>query len=143
MKRALVFVLLVGLVVFVTPQISAQEETEEKGNVFAISTYKVQFQDIDTVLESWEEMWKPIYTKNEHVKSFRVFTHLWGSDWTIVFIGEYESLSAIEAAQERGDQIRKEIFPDEEQWQAKIAELQGMFVGHFDDIVTEVPSLRK
>jgi len=143
MKRFLVVVLFVGFLTFGVSPVLAQEEAEEAGHVFAISTYKVQFGNVEKVLEMWEEMWKPVYTKNEHVKSFRVFTHLWGSDWMIVTIVEYESLSAIEAAQKRGEEIRKEVHPDEEEWQAKLAKVQKLFLGHTDEIVTEVPSLRK
>jgi hypothetical protein len=121
----------------------AQEEKDEKGHVFTIKTYKVPSENIDTVLESWEKTWKPIYTKNEHVKSCRVFTHLVDSDWTIVMIAEYESLSAIEATPKRGQEIRKEMFPDEEKWRATVAEVKGMYLEHSEDIVKEVPNLRK
>jgi hypothetical protein len=142
MNRNVVCIVVV-LMVIVTPMISAQEEKEENGHVFTIKTYEVQFQNIDTVLELWEKMWKPVYTKNEHVKSFRVFTHLNGSDWTIVIIVEYESLSGIEATRKRGKEIRKEMFPDEGKWRAAVAEVQGMYRVHSDDIVKEVPNLRK
>jgi hypothetical protein len=135
--------LVVALMVGVTPVVWAQEQKEEESHVFTVSTYKVQFHNIDRILESWEKTWKPIYTKNEHVKSVRVFTHFWGSDWSIMMITEYESFSAIEDGLKRGEEIRKEMFPDDEQWQATLTELQKMGLGHTDDIVTEVPSLRK
>ena len=104
---------------------------------------QVQFQNIDGMLETWEKSMKPIYSKNEHVKSLQVFTHLWGSDWTIMVITEYESLAAVEAGFKRAEEIRKEMFPDKEAWDATAAEIQGNFLGHQDDIVKEVPSLRK
>jgi hypothetical protein len=119
----------------------AQEE--EKGNVFAISTYKVPFNKIDHVLSMWEKHWKPVYSQNEHIKSLRVMRHLWGSDWTLVVIMEYESMGAMEDAQKRGNELRKEKYPDEDEWKAIMDELQGYIMGHFDDLVQEIPKLRK
>ena len=141
MKRNVVC-LVVALMVFVTPLVLAQEEKEEEGHVFTISTEKVQFQNVDKIMKLWEEYWKPVNAKNEYVKSFRVFTHLWGSDWAIVYIAEYESMAAIEASWVRDEEISKELFPDGE-YEEKIAELQAMTLGHTDNIVKEVPSLRK
>ena len=141
MKRNVVC-LVVALMVFVTPLVFAQEEKEEAGNIFVISTYKVQFQNVDKIMKTWEEYWKPVYTKNEYVKSLRVFTHLWGSDWTIVVIVEYESMAALEAAWVRGDEITEEMYPEGE-GEKMTAEFQAMLLGHTDNIVKEVPSLRK
>ena len=141
MKRNVVC-LVVALMVFVTPLVLAQEEKEEEGHVFTISTDKVQFQNVDKIMKLWEEYWKPVNAKNEYIKSFRVFTHLWGSDWTIVAISEYESMAAIEASWVRGEEISKEMFPDGE-YEEKLAEMQAMMLGHTDNIVLEVPSLRK
>jgi hypothetical protein len=119
----------------------AQEE--EDGNVFAISTYKIPFNKIDHVISMWEKNWKPIYSQNEHIKSLRVMRHLWGSDWTLVVMMEYESLGAMEDAQKRGDELRKEKYPNEDEWKAVIEEMQGYIMGHFDELVQEVPKLRK
>jgi len=140
MKRNVVC-LVVALMVFVTPLVLAQEEKEEEGHVFTISTYKVQFQ-VDKIMKLWEEYWKPVNAKDEYIKSFRVFTHLWGSDWSIVAISEYESMAAIEASWVRGEEISKEMFPDGE-YEEKLAEIRAMLLGHTDNIVLEVPSLRK
>jgi len=142
MKRAMVLILFVGLGVLVAPVISAEEEAEEKGNVLVISTYKVQFQNVETMLKAWEEYWKPVIAKNEYVKSFRVFTHLYGSDWSIVAIMEYESMAAIDAAWARTEEIAEEMFPEGE-FKEVTTETQAMLMGHTDDIVQEVPSLRK
>jgi len=141
MKRNVVC-LVVALMVFVTPLVLAQEEKEEEGHVFTISTYKVQFQNVDKIMKLWEEYWKPVNAKDEYIKSFRVFTHLWGSDWSIVAISEYESMAAIEASWVRGEEISKEMFPDGE-YEEKLAEIRAMLLGHTDNIVLEVPSLRK
>ena len=142
MKKMFCTSLSLVLIFMLSLSVLAQEK-EEKGNVFAISTYKVGFDKIDKVLELWEKEWKPIYTQNEYVKSFRVFTHMWGSDWTIVVITEYESMGDIEKAQERSQEISKEKYPDETKRKEITAKIQSYFMGHFDDIVREVPKLRK
>lgn len=141
MKRNVVC-LVVALVVFVTPLVLAQEEKEEEGHVFTISTYKVQFQNVDKTMKLWEEYWKPVNAKNEYLKSMRVFTHLWGSDWAIAVIAEYESMAAIEAAWVRAEEIIEEMYPEGES-EKILVELQAMGMGHTDNIVKEVPSLRK
>ena len=142
MRRGVVFIVLLALVCFASPPVAAQEEKEETGHLYDMSTYKVPFDELKRVLELWEEMWKPVYTKNQHVLSFRAFTHQWGSDWAILLVVEYESLSAMEAAQSRAQEIRKEMFADDK-WQAAVNEVQEESAGHTDDIVKEVPSLRK
>jgi hypothetical protein len=142
MKKPFYISLTLVVILMFSFSVIAQEE-EEQGNVFAISTYKVRFDNIDKVLELWEKEWKPVYTKNEHVKSFRVFSHMWGSDWSIVVIAEYESMAVMEKAQKRGQEIFKEKYPDEKKREEITDNIQSYFTGHFDDIVREVPKLRK
>jgi hypothetical protein len=96
--RRIVVCVVVGIVVLMAPVVWAQEEKKEEGHVFVVSSSKAQFQNIDKVLESWEKTIKPIGAKNEHVLSFRIFIHMWGSDWTILTIHE----------------LRKEMIPDKE-----------------------------
>ena len=142
MKKFVVGIV-VTMMLCVGSPVWAQEETEEKGNVFNVATYKIQFQNLDRMFELWEEYWKPVNAKNEYVTSMRVFTHLYGSDWQVLMVTEYESLSAMEAANKRAEEIRKELFPEDDQWQEMLAEVQGLFLGHTDNIVVEVPNLRK
>ncbi len=112
--RGDVVCVVVGIVVLMAPVVWAQEEKKEEGHVFVVSSSKAQSQNIDKVLESWEKTIKPIGAKNEHVLSFRIFIHMWGSDWTILTIAESESLETIEAAQKRAHELRKEMIPDKE-----------------------------
>jgi hypothetical protein len=142
MKKSLSISLSLVLILMLSLSVLAQEK-EEQGNVFAIMTNKVGFDKLDKVLELWEKEWKPLYTQNEYVKSVRVFTHMWGSDWTIVVIAEYESLAALEKAQERQQELSKEKYPDETKRKEIAAKIQSYFTGHFDNIVREVPKLRK
>lgn len=141
MKRNVVC-LVVALMVFVAPLVLAQEEKEEEGHVFVISTFKVQFQNVEKITKMWQEYFQPVTAKNEYVKSYRVFTHLMGSDWTIVAIAEYESMAAMEASWVRDEEISKEMYPEGESDEI-VAESLAMILGHTDDIVKEVPSLRK
>lgn len=143
MKRALVFVFVLGFVLSVAPVLSAEEEAEEEsGNVFVFSTYKVQFQNLESLLKEWEKYWKPVYEKNEYIKSFKVFTHLYGADWSIITVIEYENMAAVDAAWPRSEEISKELFPEGE-FKEVTNKTQAMFQGHTDNIVKEVPSLRK
>lgn len=78
---------------------------------------------------------------------FRFFTHIWGPDWTVVNITEYESFADIAKAGERFDELWEKKYPDEDDWKAKRDEFMGEVVtywqGHTDAIVREVPGLRK
>lgn len=76
------------------------------------------------------------------MKSFRAFSHLYGSDWSIAVIMEYEDMAAIDVAWARSEEISKEMFPAGE-FKATTSETQAMLLGHTDNIVQEVPSLRK
>jgi hypothetical protein len=132
----LFFVSLTNIAVF------AQEQ-EEEGNVYAISTWKIKFDQIDDFLEFMEKESKPIYTQNEHVKSMKILRHYWGDDWTVVMIAEYESLAGIEAAEKKADELLKQKYPDEKKREEVIDRRRKMIMGHTDNIVREVPHLRK
>ncbi len=119
------------------------QEQEEEGNVYAISTWKIRFDQIDDFLEFMEKETKPIYTQNEHVISMKVFTHLWGEDWTVVMIAEYESMAGIEAAQKKATELIKQKYPDEKKRKEVNDKRRKMIMGHTDNIVREVPNLRK
>ncbi len=132
----LFFISLTNMAVF------AQEQ-EEEGNVYAISTWKIRFDQVDDFLEILEKESKPIYMQNEHVKSLKVLTHLWGEDWTVVMISEYESMAEIEAAQKKATEMFKQKYPDEKKRNEVNDKRRKMIKGHTDNIVREVPNLRK
>ena len=119
------------------------QEQEEEGNVFAISTWKLRFDQVDDFLEIMEKEMKPIYTQNDHIKSMKVFTHLWGEDWMVVMITEYESLAGIEAAQKKTNELLKQKYPDEKERGELSDKRRKLIMGHTDNIVREVPNLRK
>ena len=132
----LFFVLLTNVTVI------AQEQ-EEEGNVYAISTWKIRFDQVDDFLDIMEKEMKPIYTQNDHIKSMKVFTHLWGEDWMVVMIAEYESMAEIDAAQKKTNELLKQKYPDEKERGELSDKRRKLIMGHTDNIVREVPNLRK
>lgn len=130
----IVFILLVGSLLF------AQEEKEEP-NFVVVSTYKIRFDQIGEFLERWEKYMLPRVKEIDLVKSFRVFTHYWGPDWTVLLIVEYESFDAINAAQVKMGELLREKYPDE--YEEIVKKTRSMILGHTDAIVTEVKELRK
>ena len=131
------------LFVLFTNMTSFAQEQEEEGNVFAISTWKLRFDQVSDFLEIMEKEMKPIYTQNEHIISLKVFTHLWGEDWMIVTITEYESMAEIEAAQKKSSELLKQKYPDEKERGELSDKRRKLIMGHTDNIVREVPNLRK
>ena len=56
------------LFVLLTNITAIAQEQEEVGNVFAISTWKLRFDQVDDFLENIEKEMKPIYAQNLHKK---------------------------------------------------------------------------
>jgi len=130
----MIFMLSVGSLLF------AQEE-KEKPNYVTVSTYKIGFDQIEKFLDLWEKYVLPVVKEIDIIKSFRVFVHYWGPDWTVLLIMEYESFDAIDAAQVKMGELLKEKNPDE--YQEISNKMRSLILGHTDAIVTEVKELRK
>ena len=130
------FILLTNIAVF------AQEQQNE-GNVWAISTWKIRFDQRDDFLKHLETENMPIWKQNEHIISLKVFTHLWGEDWTVIMISEYKSMAAIEAADKKTKELFKQKYPDEKELKKVHDKRRKMVMGHYDNIVREVPKLSK
>jgi hypothetical protein len=81
--------------------------------------------------------------QNEYLLSQRIFTHLYGPDWTVVVLKEYEDFAGIELSSTRDKEIFKELYPDKEERDEINLEFDNSFIGHTDAIVREVPKLRK
>ncbi|MFC2088777.1 hypothetical protein ACFLSX_04175 [Calditrichota bacterium] len=143
MKNQINLLVLVFALFFLFNVQAFAQEQEEEGNVFAISTWKLRFDKVDDFLEIIEKEMKPIYIQNEHIISLKVFTHLWGGDWMVVMIAEYESLAEIEAAQKKSTELLKQKYPDEKKLNEVNDKRRKLIIGHTDNIVREVPNLRK
>jgi hypothetical protein len=141
-KYIQLFIIILLAATLAQPNTYAQDNGKT-GNVFTISTYKVQFHNLDTVLEHWKEYTDKVLKQNDHIISSRVFTHMYGPDWSLVMINEYESMAAIEQAYVRNQELNKEAFPDEEKSEEINNMLSSMMRGHTDAIVMEDESLRK
>ena len=142
-SKRYITVLLSMVFLLSTGSILLAQEEEEQGNVFTISTFKVRFDQVDEVLDLWEKEFKPIAEQNDLIKSVKVFRHLWGPDWTIVIIREYENFAAISSAQEKSNELRKKKYPDKKKRDEIMKKNQSYLLGHTDAIVREVPKLRK
>jgi hypothetical protein len=137
-----VFVVFVLAICLMTGQnIFAQEE--ETGNVFAISTWKVGFNKVSEVLDNWEKEFTPIAAENEFILSQKTFTHLWGPDWNLVVITEYQDLASIEKAQQKFNELFEKKYPEKSKQDEVMKKMRSYFRGHDDAIVREVPKLRK
>ncbi len=135
--------LLIALPLFAIPvALLAQDEEEEKGHVWTISTYKVNFNDIEGLLEMWEED-QGITTENEFVLSSKVLTHLWGPDWTIMIIAEYAKFEDIAAATAKRTELFEKKYTSETRRKARTKKIRALFQGHTDAIVQENPKLTK
>ncbi len=135
--------LLIALPLFAIPvALLAQDEEEEKGHVWSISTYKVEFGDMEDLLEMWEED-QEIVTENEFVLSSRVLTHLWGPDWSIVIISEYAKFEDIAAAQAKQSELYKKKYTNENRRKARDKKRGALVHGHTDAIVQEDPKFTK
>lgn len=121
--------------------LTAQEADE--GNLYTISFWKVKFNKIDEVLETWEEYFAPIQRDIPEVKSVKVFRHFWGPDWNLMIVTEYESLTAMEAADKKWQEHFEKMVPDEGKRKEIMSVTGSHALGHWDAIVTEIPNLSK
>ena len=69
--------------------------------------------------------------------------HVWGEDWSVVTVTEYENFASIEKAQIRMGELFKEKFPDKEKRKEATKQYQILIKGHYDSIVQEVAVLTK
>lgn len=136
---------LVALIISAGVSFSQEEEEkkeEKKGSYYTISTFKINFSEIDLFLEKMEKF-KPTVTDNEFVLSQKVMTHVWGEDWAVVTITEYADFASIAKAQKRMGELYKEMIPDDEKRKEETKKYQKLIQGHYDSIVREVASLTK
>lgn len=146
MKKLSWILMFLAVLVFCTVNVFAQDaeekKEEKKGSYFTISTYKVNFNELGEFLETMEEF-KEVITENEFILSQKVMRHVWGEDWTVVSVVEYEDFASIEKAQIRMGELYKEKFPDKEKRKEATKRYQSFIKGHYDSIVQEVASLTK
>ena len=142
MKLRKITVVLLSMTFIANCVLFAQEQ-EEKGHVFTISTYKVRYGDVDEYLKLKEGVEGPMTVQNEFILSRKVLQHLWGPDWRIIIIAEYEDFAAIAKAGEKGDELWKNKYPDKAERDKIDKKILKYWLAHTDAIVIEVPKFRK
>ncbi len=75
--------------------------------------------------------------------SHRMFQLAWGPDWTILIVQEFESLSMVDEAYKRFDELLQERYPDEAERAAVDRAFSDLLLGHSDAIVIEEPKFAK
>ena len=134
--------LLLALPLLAIPVALLAQDDEEEGHVWTISTYKVNFNDVEELLEMWEED-KVVIAENEFVLSYKVLTHVWGPDWALVVIAEYASFEDIAAATAKRTELFEKKYTSESRRKARTKKIRALFQGHTDAIVQENPKLTK
>lgn len=137
------YFVMVASIVFLLLANSSLFAQEPEGHVFVVSTWKVRFDQLEDYLNLFEKEYKPLAAQNEHLKSLRVFTHLFGPDWNVVVIREFENLEAIAKSEKRDSEILEKNFPDPAKRSEYTKKVGSYILAHTDTVVREVPRLRK
>lgn len=143
MKIRQITILLLSLAFFCGSSVLFAQEEEEQGHVYAISTWKVRFDQLEEFLDLWEKENHPIAMQNEYILSTKVLTHLWGPDWSIVTITEYEKFEDIAAAWKKFNELFEKKYPNKNQRDKLQKKMRSYSLAHTDAIVQEVPKLTK
>ncbi len=142
-KARRLMVLSLGLAFLLGPAALLAQEEEEEGHVFQVSTFKVRFDQLEEFLDLWEKEYLPIDMQNDLMKSQKVLTHLWGPDWSVILIVEYDDFEALAAAWEKRKELWEQKYPSKSQRDRIDNKFRSYWTGHTDAIVTEVPKLTK
>ena len=123
--------------------VSAQDD-EPEGHIFAISTFKVSFEDLEDLYEMWEED-MDLVKDNEYILSQKVLTHQWGPDWSFMIISEYATFADIANSDTRNDELFEAKYKKEKDRDARNAAFAKFHIrdDHEDAIVMEITKLTK
>ncbi len=143
MKARRLVILSLGLAFFCGSSVLFAQEEEKQGHVYTISTFKVRFDQVEEFLDLWEKENHPIEMQNEYLISQKVLTHLWGPDWSVIVIAEYETFADIDKAWKRETELLEEKYPSKTQRDRITNKFLSYRMGHWDAIVQEVPKLTK
>lgn len=119
------------------------QEQEEEGNVFTITFLKVPREEMDEFINLWEKEFFSLEKQIGEVLSYKVLTHWWGPDWSVMVTREYKDLASMEKSFQKLEELQKKKYPDEKEREKITKSILRYFNGHFDAIVREVPKLRK
>jgi len=124
--------------------IHAQESSDQSGrHIYVLSTDKVQLNDIEQLLDQWETYSKKIVMENEYILSAKVFTQMYGADWTVATLLEYASLADLEKASVRSNELAETFYPDETERTERTTLIRSLINGGSSTIIRDVPVLTK
>jgi hypothetical protein len=126
------------------PPAAAQEEEEEpETHLITITTFQVPFNDLEEFWDTVDKYVIPSDKENPHVLSERIAGHYYGdSKQTIWFIAEYEDLSAIQKAEEWGEEWFDKNYPeDSAKRDSADTAFEENFLRHFSGHVDNILSV--
>ncbi|MGI9221243.1 MAG: hypothetical protein ACR2QS_09440 [Woeseiaceae bacterium] len=144
MKLKQLVLVVATLCMSVAATVASAQEDEDSGNIYVVSTLQWPFNNLDEIFEMMEEV-KGLVDQNEYVLSRKVLTHFYAGAFSVMTITEHASLADIDKANERGNELFLEAYPDEADREARgeaFLALAGSGM-HVDSIVQEVPELTK
>lgn len=119
----------------------------QDGNYYTVTTWKISVPENGSNAEFNElmkEWYDKVVSKNEKIISERVLTHRSGNDmrdW--VFITEYASWNDINDAATRQNELVQEAWPNADDRRKFFNKFFSYTDTHSDEILQEVPGLRK
>jgi hypothetical protein len=135
------------VITFAVMLLSANSFAQEEGHYYTVTTWKISSPEDGSLSEfnqMMQEWYDKVISKNEFVISERVLRHQSGADmrdW--VFITEYASWNDIEAANTRQNELVQEGWPDAKERSAFFDRFWQYAGTHSDEILQEVPAIRK
>ncbi len=132
---------------FAVMLLSANNFAQGEGHYYTVTTWKISSPkggSMSEFNEMMKEWYDKVVSKNEFVISEKVLRHQSGvdmRDW--VFITEYASWNDIEAANTRQNELVQEGWPDAEKRSAFFDKFWQYARTHSDEILQEVPAIRK
>ncbi len=125
-------------------QVLAQDDDEEEGNIFTVSTYQWPFNNLEEIFEIMEEN-VDLLKQNEYILSRKVLGHRWAGAFSVMIILEYASFEDIAKAQERSTELTEAKYPKEKVRDARNDKFAALAGGrmHKDNILRENLTLRK
>jgi len=117
--KNLIAVLIIGVTLFFSPRLFAQDKSFSDGSVWQIGFIKTEANMQTDYLNSLKSNWKA--THDEAVRQGLILSYkiLSGSsanpdDWDIMLMTEYKSLAAMEATEDKWEAISKKVIGGED-----------------------------
>jgi hypothetical protein len=139
-----IFLVWTSLLLIAAPGVLHAQDDDDDRHFYLVSTYQWPFSNLDEIYEMWEEDLE-LGKQNEFIISETVLNHYVAGPFSLMTITEYASFEDIHKALERGAELYRAKYPNEENREArnkKFAALVGTNI-HEDHILRENPKLAK